>query len=486
MQKSTNIKWQAIVLTAARLFEALVQLFIPIVLIRFISTEDFGMYRFLWLVVNSIMVLAPLGMPLSLLYFFPNLNIKEKSTYLLQTLIFLFISAIIFAFIFSSWNILLPTNIANLLSDNNVVIPVFIFLWIVTHALDFVPNALQKNIQQAVITLTLTVIRSSLIIFSAIYYGDLHSIILSLLIFVCIKYMILIFYIKINFDTDLSTLNIANFKKQFIYSFPFGMTSLVYALRKQAEQWIVAFLFSPSLFGAFSLATMVILPFDIIRSSISNVLMPKMSHVFAQGNTQLAIDYNRLFNLIVNVICFPLLVYIFSFCEDIVVILFGNEFSAASPVIRIYLIQLFLTLEVGNLMRVLEQGSAAFRYNTWVLFISIPLSYYLTTDFGLAGSATGGVVGGIIVLIIELFRISKIIRSNIYSLIYWFDTVFVLVLSCISIYIAITTYSFLNLKQNIYMQLGMIFIIHVFIYTTLLYISGEIKKIKILTLIGKS
>lgn len=486
MSQQHNLKRQAFFLTSARLFEAIVQLFIPIVLIRLINSEEFGMYRLLWLTINTIMVLAPLGIPASLLYFFPNFNSREKNKYLVQTILFLFISGAIVAIIIAPWNPYLPTSIKNILAGNELLVPFFLFLWIVTHALDFIPNALQENIQQAVITIFLTILRSTLIISAAIMHGDLHHIILSLVIFVYAKYIILIIYIAMKFDARLTDFSIVSFKNQFTYSFPFGITNLVYALRKQGEQWIVAFLFAPSLFGAFSLAAMVILPFDIIRSSISNVIMPRMSLAFAQGNKELSVEYNKLFNIVVNLICFPLLVYIYVFCEEIVVILFGDQFKSTTPVLYVYLIQMFLTLEVGNLMRILEQGKAAFKYNSYVLFISLPLSFFFSNQFGLPGAAIGGVTGGVIVLFVELVRISRVIRLPVKSLIYWFDSFLLFVLSWLSILPGLYIYWYFANDFNIYLKLIVVFTLQVLCYLALLFVFGEAKRIQKLSNIGKS
>lgn len=478
MNKAGNIKHQAIILTFARLFEALVQLFIPIILIRFISADAFGMYRFLWLVVNTIMILAPLGLPLSLLYFFPNLDAKGKSRYLNQTLSFLFFSGLLFSIVVSPINTYLPENLVNLLNNNEIAVPVFIFFWVFTHAIDVVPNAMQDNISQALITIALTFIRSALIIWVAIYYGDFYHIVLSLVIFALIRCLMLFFYVLLRFDLKAGVFEKSGFKRQFRYSYPFGISGLVYSLRKQSEQWIVAFFFAPALFGAFSLATMIILPFDIIRSSISNVILPRMSHAFAQGQTDLSVHYNKVFNLVVNVICFPLLAFVYVNCEDIVTILFGVEYMNAVSVMRVYLIQLFLTLEIGNIMRVLEQGRMSFKYNAYVLVFSVPLSFYLSREVGLYGAAIGGLTGGVMVLILELMRITRVINVKLVSLIYWRDWVLLFLLAWASIYLALSAYQEADYSLNIYLKLVALFFAQALIYFGLLVAFGEVKRIK--------
>lgn len=478
MSTKKHLKNQAIILTAARLFEAVIQLLTPIVLIRYIDTNDFGMYRLFWLAINTIMVFAPLGMPSSLLYFLPKLDPRTGSKYVFQTIIFLLFSACVSTIILMPWNTFLPGGLQNIVSENNVLVPLFIFFWVFSNLLDFLPNALQKNSQQAVITIILAIVRTALIIYSAMIFGDLKHILMALIVFVFIKSILLIFYTLYNFNFNYIRFNRANFKAQFKYAMPFGLASAVYALRRQTELWIVGYLFSSSVFGAFSLAAMVCMPFDILRSSVSNVVLPRMCLAYTQNDSLLTVEYNRRANLIVAATTFPLVVFIIIFAKEIVDILFGEKYVEAIPVLRVYITQLLVTLEVGTLFSALAQGVFNFRYNLLVLIISAVLSFFLANLIGLPGAAVGSVAANFIALLIGLFRVSSVLKIPIRALQYWFDLFLLMIMAWLSIIPVFFINEHYLADYSSFIILPACFVLLIFFYLILLLGSGEFRRIK--------
>ena len=476
MSAKKHLKNQAIILTAARLFEAVIQLLTPIVLVRYIDTNDFGLYRLFWLAINTIMVFAPLGMPSSLSYFLPKLDSKTGGKYVFQTIIFLILSACVSALILTPWNVFLPANLHSFLSQNNTTVPLFIFFWVFSILLDFLPNALQKNTQQAIIIVVLAIIKTALIIYSAIIFGDLDHILMALIVFVLIKSVLLIFYTFSNFNWIV--FNKATFKLQLNYAMPFGLASAVYGLRRQTELWIVGYLFSSSVFGAFSLAAMVCLPFDILRSSVSNVVLPRMCLAYAKNDRLLTIEYNRRANVIVAATSFPLVVFIIFFATEIVDILFGKQYTEAIPVLRVYITQLLVTLEVGTLFNALAQGVFNFRYNLFVLIISAVLSFFLAQIIGLPGAAVGSVAANFIALLIGLFKISSVLKIPIRALQYWTH----LCLLMITAWLSIIPVYFINDRYltdyPLFIILPTCFLLLILFYLILLLGSGELKRIK--------
>lgn len=299
---------------------------------------------------------------------------------------------------------------------------------------------------------------------------------MALIVFILIKSTLLFFYTFSNFNWIV--FNRATFKVQLNYAIPFGLASAVYGLRRQTELWIVGYLFSSSVFGAFSLAAMVCLPFDILRSSVSNVVLPRMCLAYAENDRLLTVDYNRRANLIVAATTFPLVVFIILFATEIVDILFGKQYVEAIPVLRVYIIQLLVTLEVGTLFNALAQGVFNFRYNLFVLIISSLLSFFLAKLIGLPGAAVGSVAANFIALLIGLFRVSNVLKMPIKALQYWLDLFLLMMMAWLSI---IPVY-FINQRYltdySLFITLPACFILLVLFYLALLMVSGELKRVK--------
>src|SRR5438045_9769967 len=63
---------RAFSLGADKAFDNALQFLLPVVLVRCLDAHTFGEYRLFWLVVGTVMALAPLRMPVGLSHFLPR------------------------------------------------------------------------------------------------------------------------------------------------------------------------------------------------------------------------------------------------------------------------------------------------------------------------------------------------------------------------------------------------------------------------------
>ena len=67
----SRIRRRAGFLAAAGLLEYALQFCVPVILVRHLTTQEFGDYRLVWLVAETGLILFPLFLPQSLFYFLP-------------------------------------------------------------------------------------------------------------------------------------------------------------------------------------------------------------------------------------------------------------------------------------------------------------------------------------------------------------------------------------------------------------------------------
>jgi len=468
-----SIKKQVICLTSARLIESVLLFATPMVLTRYIEPSEFGLYRLFWLIVSTIIIIVPLGMPRSLLYFIPRLDDEGRNVYVTQTVLFLLVAGMFSALVFMPWNIMLPTSLMEgLVNENYEVISIFVCLWIFTHVFDFLPNALNKISFQAISTIVLALIRSSLVIYAAINYREIEYLIIAITISAIIKLLFLLYFLFVNFSCKFKK---NEFKKQLNYAVPFGLSGTVYTLRKYGEQWIVAFLFLPSEFASFSLAAMILMPFNVISSSVTNVILPKMSLFFAEAKVSLCVNYNKTANLLISMLFFPLGTFVFVYSEDIVLLVFGEKYLDVIPVMRIYIVQVYLTLEVGSLISVLNKGKFNLIYNIIVLMFSLLLSYLFAKEIGLVGAAIGSVAASFLGYLIVFYKLSNYLNIRVRHLQYWKHLIFYLCLSWVSIYAIEYLDDLFQLEMYRFLKLSVIFCEYFVVYMFLLLMFGQYK-----------
>jgi len=479
MKQAQNLKNKAIVLTSAKLFESLVQIATPMVLVRYIDADIFGVYRHLWLVINMIMSIVPLGVPQALQYFLPKSDFEEKNIYVAQTILFLLLASIISAILLTKNGIFTPHGLDSVFDKSVFLIPLFVFFWIFTCLLDFLPNAIEKNYQQAFFIITVTVVRSVLIIGAAVFFGDLYYIILAFACSTLIKLLFLFYFTVRNFDLKFGTIRPLLLKTHLRYAIPFGLTSAVYGLRKQGEQFIVSYLFTPALFGSFSLATMATLPFEIIRTSISNVLLPKMVIAHYNNDVLSTVNYSKCANILLTSTIYPVLVYVIFFSVDIVQTLFGINYLDAAPVLRIYMLQLFVTLELGTIIKVYALGRFDLKNNIFVLIFTLIASLFLSNLTGLIGAAIASALAGLLRTTFILIKISRKLNIPILALQNWKRLLAVFIISWLSIVPVYFITEYFN-SYHLLIRLLIFFILQAIFYIAILSSFGEFKRIKLL------
>src|SRR5262249_25898475 len=156
------------------------------------------------------------------------------------------------------------------------------------------------------------------------------------------------------------------------------------------EQWIVATVFSPAAFGAFSIAATLTLPFEVLRGALGNLLLPKMSHLNSLGDHKELLRLNNQGNVILSVVIFPTLAALFAFSNEVIQFLFTKEYVSGSPVLRIYLVQTLIhSIEINALLYVFKQGSSNMRCEASTFPVAVLTSLVGVWYYGLPGAAVG-------------------------------------------------------------------------------------------------
>jgi O-antigen/teichoic acid export membrane protein len=410
---------QGIALSVARYVEQVIMLLTPIVLVRTIGPTAFGEYRLFWLLVTTVAVLFNFELPRSLLFFFVRLDSEGRRLYVGQTALFLLaITMIASVLIFVSGNAL-PSGMKDLLHQHGFLLAVFLLAWNLSLLLDVLPNAAGQIRWQAQAILATSVLRAALIISAAVIFRRLEEVLVATLIAACVRLGFLAYFIARYSGIRLFPLDKQQFRVQLRYALPFGVAGLLWNMRKQAEQWIVATLFSSGVFGVFSIATTLLMPFEVLRGVLGNLLLPKMSHLHSLGRHEELLRLNNQGNVIISAVMFPAIAALFAFSDEVIQLLFTKEYVSGSPVLRIYLVQTLISTEITTLLNVFGQGSANMRYEASILPFAVITSLVGVWYYGLPGAAIGSVLATFVVYTLFLKRLSKVMSIPIAELQDW-------------------------------------------------------------------
>lgn len=408
-----SISRQGIALSAARYIEQAIMLLTPVVLVRTIDSGAFGEYRLFWLLVNTVALLFAFELPRSLLFFFVRLDSEGRRLYVGQTVLFLLAVTMIASALIFVFGDSLPSAMRDLLRQHGFLIVVFLLASNLGLLLDALPNAAGQIRWQAQAIVATSVLRAVLIISAAVIFRRLEEVLIATSLAACIRLGLLAYFIARYCGIRLFPLDKQQFRTQLRYALPFGAAGLLWNMRKQAEQWIVATVFSSGVFGIFSIATMLLMPFEVLRGVLANLLLPKMSHLHSVGRHEELLRLNNQGNVIISAIMFPAIAALFAFSYEVIQLLFTNEYVSGAPVLRIYLVQTLISAEITTLLSVFGQGSANMRYEASVLPFAVITSLAGVWYFGLPGAAVGSVLATFMAYALCLRRLSKVMSVPI-------------------------------------------------------------------------
>jgi O-antigen/teichoic acid export membrane protein len=386
---SRSLSHDVLSIGSANAIDYALQFLIPVVIARTLSIEDFAGYRMVWLVVGTLMAFATLEIPQSLSYFLPRKQRNERPTYVVGAVYILTVLAFISAVLVNPWAPLLPVEWVQI-SGPVWFYSVFIFLWVIASLVEFLPISDGNAVWQAKAIITLAITRSLFISIVAWMTESLESVLYALLLFSVFKLVLLGIYIAQSKNWQRRFPN--SIPEQLRYTWSFGIASGLFSIRRQAELWLVAALFSAKEFASFSLGAVGLALFGLVSASIKNVIFPKLSALEANKDKEGIAVLNKKATSAVAFLLVPAGVFLWVFADEIISLIYTSNYADAAGVMRVYLLGIIpMGLESSILLRMTKQGKVALKIDLFMLPVVIFLSYLGITLAGLPGGAAGSV-----------------------------------------------------------------------------------------------
>ena len=413
----SRIRRRAGFLAAAGLLEYALQFCVPVILVRHLTTQEFGDYRLVWLVAETGLILFPLFLPQSLFYFLPRAAPGTRPKLVGNTFASLFALGALAALLSLGLMPVSPGSIAAL-ERYSPLVQIFVGTWILASILDALPTADEKAEWGACATIALAIVRTAALAGAAVVSGDVGWLLVVMCGLAMLKVGIAVFYALLvarerglGFDGQLA-------RMQLMYSLPFAIANGFLALRAQAGQWVVAANFPSSAFALISIASMVNLLGSLTRQPLGNALLPNISSMVGEGNFEGARKLISKAYLLLACMLLPAFGWMIATADELVELIYTREYLGAAPLMRIYSVgQIATVFGSGWLLSAFGLGRLAATIGATSLLLSIVLSILGLQLFGLAGAVAGTVAGLVLWEWWGLIKIAKTLETSIAKLI---------------------------------------------------------------------
>ncbi|HJZ74987.1 MAG TPA: oligosaccharide flippase family protein [Vicinamibacterales bacterium] len=310
---------------------------IPLLLVRRMPREQFGLYKQTFLVINSAINILPLGFSMTAFYY-----LAREEEYRTHTVfnIVLFTTAV--ATLCGAVVLACPAALVLLFKEPSAAafspwIAGIIVLWVVGSFLEIVTVANQEIRLATTMILGIQATRAIFFVAAAAISGTIRALLLAAIAQGVVQVLALFLYLRSRFPRFWRAFDVGFLRRQVAYALPFGAAGLLYSLQLDLHSYFVSHQFGAATYAVYSIGCFQLPLFGILSDSVGGVLIPRISRlqhrrerreivlVTARAMRKLALAY------------FPAYAFLLVMRREFIIALFTARYLDSIPVFAINL-----------------------------------------------------------------------------------------------------------------------------------------------------
>jgi O-antigen/teichoic acid export membrane protein len=394
-----------------------------VILARLISKQTLGTYRQVLLAYNFIAGVLSLQLSSSLYYFIPKLGIEQRRRLVLQTSLFtLLLAAVTSAIMFFG-----AARIAGIFHNSDLapLIRIFCLYPFVARLLMLVPAfmiSIDRPFRAGLYTTASSFSRVAVVVTLFAMGFELPAVMRSVIAVAAV--VALIGCLEMLRFSPIGTWRISwnLIVEQFYYSWPLLAAVVVGTIGLQFDKLLISSFFTSAEYAVYSCGAIKLPVIALITSSLGVAMLPDLVRKVKKGNVIDALNMWQEGARKCSLVIFPCFVFFLIVGYDLIVLLYGKDYSLASWPFRIYLFSLPIRIALyGAMFRATGQTKPIVVASILSLIINASLSLALVilgkhTIISFVGPAVGttfAVYGSLPYLLWRLSRITSTPLSRI-------------------------------------------------------------------------
>lgn len=409
----------AMILMSGRFLGFILAFITPLVLVRVFTQEDFGTYKQLFLLVNTLLVLAQMGMAESLYYFLPRAQ-ESSGNYVFNTLCVLVavgLISVLGLWVFNNQIAALMNNAE--LAEYIPLAALVLFLLLIAVVLEIVmTNRKQHGLASATYALT-DLMRSLCFIAPVMLFGSLRALMVGAVSFALCRFVAALYYLKGLFMRR-SILRPGLLRSQLAYAIPFGLAGILEIIQVKYHLYVVSYYFDAATFALYAVGCLQIPIVDYMMTSTSYVMMINMREKAEQGKAREILMIWRDTSRKLAMILIPLIVGLLVIGRELIVFLFTSAYEESVPVFMIWTLGMSLTvLLTDGVLRVMAETRFLIIQNLLRLVLIMALINWFLAQFGLPGAVLVSVLANAVARYVALARLKALLKVSWSALYPW-------------------------------------------------------------------
>lgn len=416
-----SLKSQSAWLLFAKVVGFVFSFLLPLLVVRFLTQENVGVYRQVFQVIATTVAILPLGVSMSAYYFLSRETERRAST-VLNILIFNFVvggAACLTLFFY-------PQILGNIFHNEEITrlapkIGVVIWLWIFSAFLETVAVANQEARAATASIILAQFTKTLLMVSSVILFATVEAFVYAAMIQAALQTFVLLIYLNSRFPRFWASFDLKFFREQLVYAIPFGLAGLLWVLQTDIHNYFVGYKFSASDYAIYAYGCFQIPLIAMISESVTSVLIPRMSKLQSENDKPEMIRLTSRAMQKLAFFYFPIYIFLIITAQTFIVTLFTRNYVASVPIflINITLMPFYIWVVDPIVRSYKELGRFLLTLRIFIFIALVSALYFGVQNFDLRGMIAIVVVTTIIEKIISsivVLRKLEVKRTDLYLL----------------------------------------------------------------------
>ena len=405
---------QAFWLTASKFIAVLLNIGLPILLVRLMVQAEYGVYKEAFLFVGTATNVATFGVGMSAFYFMPR-HPERGGQIALNILVYNFIAGwiplIILAFYPQILKSLFHTDALGPLA---ILLGILVLLTLTSSLVQQIPTALQDVRYSTILIVGTQLTKAIMVAVAAILFRSVESLIIATILNQLLSIAVLFWYLHNRFPRFWTHFDWRFFKEQLAYALPYGAFGLLWVIQKDLDNYFVSASLGPSDYAIYAVGWLDVPLISLILESVVSVMIVRISSL-QQENRKADIRYvtaaatNRL-----AAIQFPLFMLLFVAGHDLIVLLYTRAYEKSASIFLISILLLpigvFLLDPIVRAYKELRN----FVLGTRIVFFALLFCvlFPVVRHFGMMGAAIAAVAAQVIERILIGWKAARVVDAR--------------------------------------------------------------------------
>jgi O-antigen/teichoic acid export membrane protein len=335
---------QAFWLTFSKLVAALLNIGLPILLVRLMSQVEYGVFKQAFLFTGTATNMAAMGLGMSAFYFMPR-HPERGGQIAFNILIYNLVAGWVPLVVLSFY-----PQVLRLLFRTNELVPlafllgILVFLTLTASMVQTIPTALQDVRYSTIFIVGTQLARAIMMAGAVLVFHTVKSLIVAAILSQLLSVIVLYWYLNDRFPRFWTHFEWQSFREQLAYAIPYGAVGIIWVIQKDLDNYFVSATLGPRDYAIYAVGWLEIPLISLFLESVVQVLIIRVSRLQHEGRKDEILRITAAATGQLAAIQLPLYMLLLVAGHDLIVLLYTKAYEPSAKIFAVTITLLIFTL----------------------------------------------------------------------------------------------------------------------------------------------